>query len=110
MMVTSKAAGSYENLESREFQKRISENRSCIILDVRTEDEFKSERIPDSININAMDPSFMKSISTLDKSKTYFVYCRSGGRSGSACAILSKQGFKVYNLAGGISDWTGETC
>lgn len=109
-MNTINTAGAYENLESREFQKRISENPSCIILDVRTEDEFSSERIPNSININVMDPSFMKSISTLDKSKTYFVYCRSGGRSGSACSILGKQGFEVYNLDGGILGWTGGTC
>ena len=109
-MNTIKTTGSYENLESREFQKRLSSNPSAILLDVRTEAEFKSERIPNSINIDLMDTSFMKSISTLDKSKTYFVYCRSGGRSGSACSVLSKQGFEVYNLDGGISNWTGEIC
>jgi rhodanese-related sulfurtransferase len=109
-MNTIKTAGSYENLEGIEFQKSILANPSSILLDVRTEAEFKSKRIPNSININVMDSSFMKSISTLDKSKTYFVYCQSGGRSGSACSILSKQGFKVYNLDGGISGWTGETC
>lgn len=109
-MNTVNKTGSCENLQSREFQKRVLANPSSIILDVRTEAEFKSKRIPNSININVMDPSFMKNISTLDKSKTYFVYCQSGGRSGSACSILSKQGFEVYNLDGGISGWTGETC
>lgn len=107
---TIKTIGSFENLKSKEFQKKILANPSSVILDVRTEAEFESERIPNSININVMDPSFMKNISTLDKSKTYFVYCRSGGRSGSACSILSNQGFEVYNLDGGISGWTGETC
>lgn len=107
---TNKTTGSYENLESREFQKRILANSSSVILDVRTEAEFESERIPNSININVMDSSFMKRISTLDKSKTYFLYCRSGGRSGSACSIMSKEGYEVYNLNGGISGWTGETC
>ena len=105
-----KTAGSFETLESREFQKRILANPSSIILDVRTEAEFESERIPNSINIDVMAPSFINNISALDKSKTYFVYCRSGGRSGSACSIMTKQGFEVYNLDGGISSWTGETC
>ncbi len=109
-MNTVNKTGSYENLQSREFQKRISANPSSILLDVRTKAEFESKRIPNSININVMDSSFVKSISTLNKSKTYFVYCQSGGRSGSACSILSKQGFEVYNLDGGISGWTGETC
>jgi rhodanese-related sulfurtransferase len=109
-MNTIKKTGSFENLKNREFQNRILANPSSVILDVRTEAEFESGRIPNSININVMDSSFMKSISTLDKSKTYFVYCRSGGRSRSACSILSQQGFEVYNLDGGISGWTGETC
>lgn len=110
MTNTIKTTESFENLQSSEFQKRILANPSAVIVDVRTETEFESERIPNSININVMDPSFMQNISTLDKSKTYFVYCRSGGRSGSACAMLNKQGFEVYNLEGGISCWTGETC
>jgi rhodanese-related sulfurtransferase len=109
-MNTIKTTGSFENLKNREFQNRILANPSSVVLDVRTEAEFESGRIPNSININVMDSSFMKSISTLDKSKTYFVYCRSGGRSRSACSILSQQGFEVYNLDGGISGWTGETC
>lgn len=103
-------SGGYENLKSGEFQKRILENPSSVILDVRTETEFETERIPNSININVMDTSFMERISTLDKAKTYFVYCRSGGRSGSACSLMSKHGYAVYNLEGGISGWTGEIC
>lgn len=110
IMSTSKSTGRYENIDNTQFQEKLSSNPSAILLDVRTEAEFYSERIPNSVNINVMDSSFMDKIATLDKSKTYFVYCRSGGRSGSACSILAKQGYDVYNLAGGISNWTGETC
>ena len=36
------------------------------------------------------------------------VVCRSGNRSGSACALLSKQGFtQVHNLGGGMMGWQG---
>ncbi len=107
-MNTNKATGSFENLDSKHFQEKLLSNPSAILLDVRTEAEFDTERIPNSININVMNTSFIEKIATLDKSKTYFVYCRSGGRSGSACSILAKQGYDVYNLAGGISNWTGE--
>lgn len=109
-MSTVNRTGSYESLKSGEFQKRIQANSSSVILDVRTEAEFEAERIPNSININVMDASFMERISTLDKTKAYFVYCRSGGRSGSASSIMSKQGYEVYNLEGGILSWTGEIC
>jgi phage shock protein E len=110
IMNTMNRTGSYENLTSGEFQKRILANPSSAILDVRTEAEFETERIPNSININVMDTSFLERISTLDKAKTYFVYCRSGGRSGSACSMMSKLGYTVFNLEGGISGWTGEIC
>lgn len=110
-MINSKnRTGTYENLKSEEFQERILADRSSVILDVRTEAEFETERIPNSININVMDDAFVKRISTLDKAKTYFVYCRSGGRSGSACSLMSKEGYAVYNLEGGILGWTGEIC
>jgi rhodanese-related sulfurtransferase len=109
-MNTNKATGYFESLDSKHFQEKLSSNPAAILLDVRTEAEFESERIPHSININVMDSSFMEKIATLDKSKTYFVYCRSGGRSDSACSIMATQGYDVYNLVGGISNWIGEVC
>jgi rhodanese-related sulfurtransferase len=34
------------------------------------------------------------------------VVCRSGNRSGTACALLGKRGFaQAYNLAGGMLAW-----
>ncbi|MGB7395998.1 MAG: rhodanese-like domain-containing protein, partial [Pricia sp.] len=35
--------------------------------------------------------------------------CRSGNRSGQACAIMKNAGFKnAYNLEGGFMNWEGE--
>ncbi|MDX5420555.1 MAG: rhodanese-like domain-containing protein, partial [Hymenobacteraceae bacterium] len=48
---------------------------------------------------------FQNALGSLDKDKEYFVFCRSGNRSGSACELMSAQGFKCYNLAGGIGAW-----
>lgn len=40
------------------------------------------------------------------KDKNIIVYCRSGHRSTTACAVLRKHQFeKVYNLAGGVLAW-----
>lgn len=41
----------------------------------------------------------------LDKSHTYYVYCRSGKRSHNACIKMKKQGFKVFDMEGGILNW-----
>jgi rhodanese-related sulfurtransferase len=51
----------------------------------------------------------MRTIKTLDPSKSYVVYCRSGARSARASEIMSANGFKkVFNLSGGILGYTGE--
>lgn len=42
----------------------------------------------------------------LDKSKTYYIYCQSGGRSSDAADYMEKQGFKkVVTLEKGFLDW-----
>ncbi|PJZ67177.1 rhodanese-like domain-containing protein [Leptospira wolffii] len=41
--------------------------------------------------------------------KDLIVYCRSGGRSGNACAFLKSVGFaKVFNLEGGILQYSDD--
>jgi rhodanese-related sulfurtransferase len=99
---------SYEELYSEIFQQKLSDQPGAILLDVRTSDEFNSGKIPGAININVMENSFLEAISKLDKTKSYFIYCLSGGRSGRACAIMANQGFDVYNLVGGIGSWQGQ--
>ena len=98
----------YENLYSHEFERKLNENPDAILLDVRTDAEFQSERIPNAMNIDIMDSGFLEKIGELDKTKTYFVYCRSGGRSGRACSLMSSEGLTAFNLAGGISNWQGK--
>ena len=59
--------------------------------------------------IDADPHDFLASIEKLDKSKSYFVYCRSGARSGQACQLMSQMGFSaVYNLEGGVLAWEGD--
>ncbi len=100
----------YQNLYSQEFQLKLTANPKAVLLDVRTPAEFSGGRIPHAINLNVMERDFFQKIATLDKNKTYFVYCRSGARSAQACSIMEKQGLETYNLAGGIAQWTGEVC
>jgi rhodanese-related sulfurtransferase len=51
----------------------------------------------------------MTSLEGLDKAKNYYIYCRSGKRSGQACAVFNHNGIaNTYNLAGGMLEWNGE--
>lgn len=98
------------NLEQEVWRDQLNEDANAVILDVRTEDEFNEGIIPGAINIDIYKgQGFIYSIEELDKSKNYYVYCRSGGRSGQACSIMKELGFEnAYNLLGGIMNWEGE--
>lgn len=96
------------NLSVREFSEKIAEE-GVVILDVRTPGEFAEGYVPGAQNIDFQSGSFENVISTLDKSATYAVYCRSGKRSGQAVKILHEAGFHtVHNLEGGVIDWGNE--
>lgn len=97
---------SYEDLSGTAFKNAYLMNKeNAVLLDVRTPAEFMSGTIPGAKNLDIMSYDFHEAISKLDKSKTYFVFCRSGNRSAQACSMMSKLGFKAYNLAGGIGAW-----
>ena len=44
----------------------------------------------------------------LPKGETLYIYCRSGNRSGQACAYLDQHGFDTVNVAGGIMQWVAQ--
>lgn len=100
---------SYKNITSDEFELMIKES-DYIIIDVRTPDEWQSGYIPATdMFLDLYSGKFNEEINSLDKSKSYIIYCRSGNRSGKACEIMSKSGFKnLHNLSGGINKWKGE--
>ena len=98
-----------ENLSSKDFELKLKNNLDSILLDVRTRDEYDESHIPNSILLDIRNPQeFMDGIQNLDKTKSYYVYCHSGVRSVQACQIMSSFGFEsLFNLLGGISEWTG---
>lgn len=102
-----KTKKNYENVDAITFNKLLGETSNAVILDVRTSAEFKEQSIDGAINIDAMSNGFSEKIAKLGKDKTYFVYCRSGNRSGNACNMMDALGFEnLYNLSGGLMKWT----
>lgn len=95
----------YEDLDGVEFKERFSNSKIATLVDVRTLGEFKEGTIKGAKHIDFMSFNFKNDFSKLDKNKEYFLFCRSGNRSGQACNILAKEGYKVFNLRRGIGDW-----
>ncbi|MCO5234321.1 MAG: rhodanese-like domain-containing protein [Chitinophagales bacterium] len=97
---------SVQNLNVKDFKSGFETEEGAVIIDVRTPAELSEGQIEGHIMINVSDPSFPVKIGELDKSKPYYVYCRSGGRSGQVCNYMVSLGFeKIYNLVGGIIAW-----
>ncbi len=97
----------FEKLDVATFQSKLKESPDAILLDVRTPEEFATGNIEGAVNIDFKASDFEQKITGLDKSKTYFVYCLSGIRSGKAADRMSELGFtSLYTLNGGYSAWT----
>jgi len=95
------------NLTQDEWKQQLVNDSNAVILDVRTDDEIAEGIIPNAIQIDIYKgQGFIYKLEELDKSKNFYVYCRSGARSGQACAIMNQLGFEnAYNLVGGILEW-----
>ena len=100
---------SQDNLQAKDFEKKINKTKNAQLIDVRTPEEYSEGHLENSRNINVNGEEFKEEVAKLDKDQPVFVYCRSGKRSANAAAQLKEMGFKkVYNMEGGILGWEKE--
>lgn len=98
----------YRQITGDEAQELMKGESDCVILDVRTPEEFAEGHIPGAICIS-YDSIPTDTIAELpDKDQLILVYCRSGRRSKIAAEQLVRQGYTNIVEFGGILDWTGE--
>ncbi len=72
----------------------------AILLDVRTEEEYREGHISGFVNIPVDE--LRERLGELDRSKPVYAICQSGLRSYIACRILEGSGFTCYNFSGGF--------
>lgn len=68
-------------------------DQGTVIIDVRTPGEFATGHLEDALNIDVQSPDFLTRVSELDPDASYFIYCRSGNRSGQAISQMRNLGF-----------------
>ena len=89
----------------QELKQRMDEGTAPPIIDVRETWEYDQDHI-EARNIPLATVPVRISELAEHKDKELVVCCRSGGRSGQACAFLRAQGFSnVRNLTGGMLAW-----
>ena len=99
-----------KNINHIEFKNLTENDQDAGIIDCRTAMEWDEGIIEESVLLDLFDShGFMHEAAKLDKDKNYYVYCRSGVRSVTACQILESVGINnTFNLLGGIINWQGK--
>lgn len=92
-------------LNSKEFDKLVR-TKPGVLLDVRTQREFKNGYIENSGQLNYYALDFRNRLLLLPKDQPIYLYCNTGYRSDRAASFLIRNGYiRVYNLQHGIMEW-----
>lgn len=94
--------------ELEEFRTKTRE-RNYLLIDVRQPREYAEGHIPGAQLIPL--PEIESRIGELGSEQNLILYCRTGGRSAVAAALIKDAGPRqglLYNLVGGIAGWEGK--
>lgn len=95
-----------KQVSSREAAQLLKTDKSLVVLDVRTAEEFKDGHLKGAINIDIRQPDAMAKIDKLDRNAKYVVHCRTNHRSKMAVDHMVQSGFKsVIQITDGYNGW-----
>ena len=101
----SDAEGSVRRISATQAHTMMSELAEFTLLDVRSPQEFRGQRIEGALSIPANEISARAATLLPDKNRVILVYCQSGRRSAAAARELVRLGYlNVYDF-GGIRGW-----
>ena len=101
-----------KQIKSSEIKNFIENNSKTVLLDVRTDNEWKTVGKPDSTNLGiktffitiSQDKGFMETIKKeINKENQVLVMCAAGGRSIIAANLLQNEGYTAHNISDGFS-------
>ena len=87
--------------------EEYAKTEGAVLLDVRSEQEYKNGHVPGSKNIplpSIDEVTFMAE----DMDTPLFVYCHSGARSRQAASLLEYKGYTNVKNIGGITAYRGK--
>jgi len=95
----------FENISIDEAKALIEQDKSLVILDVRSKDEYQKDYIAHAINTPFV--TLEQNVTQLNpfKSNQILVYSERGERSVKASRLLSQYGFDIIHLKGGMVFW-----
>lgn len=94
-----------KHISAQDAYQIMRNNKSAIVVDVRSRREYETGYIPGAISLPGYDITSKAEKTLPDLNATILVYCQSGVRSRTASALLVSMGYtNVYNF-GGINAW-----
>lgn len=96
----------FKTVDINQELNRCRTTKGSVLLDVRTEEEYRRGHISGSRNIPVEKIANAENL-LHDKSAPLFVYCQSGARSKKAVSQLKKMGFTDVCNIGGIEQYQG---
>ncbi len=102
-------APGYRQISQDEAARMMAEEPDCLIVDVRTPEEYAQVRIPGAVNVPNETIGDGMPEALPDRDQVLLVYCRSGRRSKEAARKLADLGYTNVYEFGGIITWPGET-
>lgn len=81
----------------------------AILLDVRTPEEFAAGHLDGAQLLDFSGGQFEQALPSLDPEGDYYLYCRSGNRSGQATALMQDQGFASVTDLGSMDNASNVT-
>lgn len=99
MFLKSSKQSSGTLLDYETFKQKI-DDKPGVVIDVRTKAEYDSGHLKiTKFNYDVMNGQFQAKLDSLDKNDTYYLYCRSGNRSGKAVQMMKNNGFEnAFNI------------
>lgn len=89
-----------------EFKKIMDGDEEYVLVDVRTEDEYKAAHLPGAIHISRGLVEWVAPKKIQDPGAKIFVYCRTGARSAFVTKRLRDMGYTdVTNIYDAFKGW-----
>ncbi len=90
-------------MERKTIQDLTEETREKLVIDIRSEEDYKRETYPDAIHIFHED--FMDELDRVPKDRPVYLICYTGQKSDDIAEELSGQGYEIYSIDGGFHSY-----
>ena len=90
-------------MERKTIQDLTEETREKLVIDIRSEEDYKRETYPDASHIFQED--FMDELDRVPKDRPVYLICYTGQKSDDIAEELSGQGYEIYSIDGGFHSY-----